>query len=105
MKPQTLKAIKAEIRKFLNIYEILSKYWNGEFHTYPHTTVICVLLQNMGFDGENTHDYDHYEAERKLYELRELLRQINIYHECYMTDYPFKQVDMIIEGHRLSEID
>lgn len=110
MKPETLKAIKADISKFYKLYKHLIVNWNsnlshGHQATYPETVLISVLLQNMQFDGTGTFGYSHEKECQKIMNIKSLIIKINEYHDkCYMTHYAANEVEFIISGHYMSEI-
>jgi len=109
MNAQTLAAIKREIRKVAKIYDILIEHWNGDLvngrkATYPITVTAGVIINNMAFDSSDCHGYNHDEAVRKLKADLEVLRKLNEYNEhCYMTHFPFTDIDSIISGLEMTE--
>lgn len=109
MLPDTLSAIKQDIRKFGKLYDELTTHWNdqldhGNAATYPETITIKVIIHNMGFDSIKAQGYNHENEVNKLYANFEMLRSINEYHnKVYMTHYAFNEADCIITGHIMSE--
>jgi len=99
-----IKAIKAKIRLFYQIYDILVKEWNSELvngcnATYPETVVCSNLLQNMGFDSSNSQFYDKKSDEKDLQSKFEALKTLNIYNnKCFMTDFAFNEVESIMNN-------
>jgi hypothetical protein len=111
MLAETLKEIKSQIRKVSAIYDVLVTEWNGELingknATYPITVIVSVLLQNMGFDATNCHNYSHENAVKELYSKMGVLKSLNEYTSGeYMTHFAFTEVDFIVSGFEMSEIN
>jgi len=109
MKPSTLRTIKQQIRKVSNLYEILTDTWNGKLEhgnkaTYPIMIWVKVILSNLAFDGSNCHGYDHDKAVKEMEMYIKTLKALDEYEsECYITHFPYTQVNMIYEGEIMSE--
>lgn len=106
MKQETLLRIKQEITKLYRMYVILTANWNGNNATYPITIIVEVLLQNMAFDGSNCKDYSLQNAIDELYSKFDVLKELNEYNnKGYMTHFPFRECEAIIDGYVMSEED
>lgn len=106
MKPETLLAIKRDIRKFSGLYDVLVDVWNGKLAhgnnaTYPHTIQIGVILKNLSFISS---EMGHEKELEEFLSLLNALREINEYHgRTYMTHYAWSEVYFIYIGHNMLE--
>ena len=95
---EQLKRIKEGSKEFHKLFESLSQYFDR-----PIATTISVLLQNLAFDGSDCSGYSHEEEVKKVYNILNLLREIDNYNSWYLTRLAFEEIDMLFMGVLMSE--
>jgi len=86
MTPNQLKEVKRILRSF---YQLLDEYvkYSTMHGAFRHYNVLRTLVQNMQFDASDCSGYNHEDAVKKLYQLRDLI-------ESFKTVYP--QDDVVL---------
>jgi hypothetical protein len=104
MKQETIRLIKKDIAEFLKVWAVLCKQYNpldknGFNSTYPYMTFISVLLGNARAISGSAE-----EQSEEFFKVVNILKVMNKYHrECYITHYAYTEIDMIVQGHYMSE--
>lgn len=79
MTPNQLKEAKKELHSF---YQLLDEYvkYSEKSGAFRHYNVLRKLVQNMQFDGSDCSGYNHENAVKKLYQLRDLIESFGTYY-------------------------
>lgn len=95
MKPETLSAIKKEIRSFEGVVEAVLNSFEGSF---PHLTTMSVIVHNMGHDSVDTFRYSHKEDVEKLNINLNTLKVMCDYFDSHFEKMIYQTVDCTISG-------
>lgn len=102
MNPKELSKTKEEIRKFHDVLRPIINYFTKN-NSQHHYNVMCVLVQNMGFDSIDCGDYK-YEDELDTFDtIHALLKSMTKYYDSYIEKWILNEINMIIFDVQIDE--